>query len=76
MADEKRTLEDSSPSTRQDSYAEEGTVAHLHSGDVDAALQWLEQARTHVSVMTEVDEKKLIRKIDWMIVPLMCKRGS
>lgn len=37
--------------------------------DVDAALEYLNHENT--SVMTEIDEKKLLRKIDWMVVPLM-----
>lgn len=38
-------------------------------GDVDAALDYLNHEDT--TLMSEVDEKKLVRKIDWMIVPLM-----
>lgn len=39
---------------------------------VDAALEFL----NHESgTVTEVDEKALVRKIDWRIVPLMCKRS-
>lgn len=38
-------------------------------GDVDAALEYLNHEDT--TLMTEVDEKKLLRKIDWMIVPLL-----
>ena len=37
--------------------------------EVDAALVYLKNEGT--AVMTEIDEKKLVRKIDWMIVPLM-----
>lgn len=37
---------------------------------VDAALEFLNAESTSV---TEVDEKTLVRKIDWRIVPLMCK---
>ncbi|KAI1847722.1 hypothetical protein JX266_006217 [Neoarthrinium moseri] len=40
-----------------------------HSGDVDAALEYLDHET--MTVMTEIDEKKLVRKIDWWIVPLM-----
>ena len=36
-------------------------------GDVDAALEYLDHEDT--TVMRTVDEKKLVRKIDWMIVP-------
>ena len=37
--------------------------------EVDAALIYLKNEGT--AVMTAIDEKKLVRKIDWMIVPLM-----
>ncbi|KAI0834472.1 allantoate permease [Hypoxylon sp. FL0890] len=37
--------------------------------DVDAALEYLDREGT--TIMTEVDEKALVRKIDWMIVPIM-----
>ncbi len=37
--------------------------------DVDAALEYLTHEDTRI--INEVDEKKLVRKIDWMIVPLM-----
>ncbi|KAI0127941.1 allantoin permease [Xylariales sp. AK1849] len=37
--------------------------------DVDAALSYL--VGQNNTTMTEVDEKKLVRKIDWWIVPLM-----
>lgn len=42
--------------------------------DVDAALEYLNHGEP--AVMTEIDEKKLVRKIDWWIVPLMCKFRS
>lgn len=41
------------------------------ASDVDAALVFLNHEAT--TTMTEIDEKKLIRKIDWWIVPLMCE---
>lgn len=37
--------------------------------EVDAALEYLNHEGT--TVMTAIDETKLVRKIDWMIVPLM-----
>ncbi|KAK7918051.1 hypothetical protein PG985_009925 [Apiospora marii] len=37
--------------------------------DADAALEFMNHETT--GTMTEVDEKKLVRKIDWRIVPLM-----
>ena len=43
------------------------------SNDVDAALEFLqeEEEETEDIISSNIDEKKLIRKIDWMIVPLM-----
>jgi len=43
----------------------------LDSTKVDAALEYLKLEAT--ASMTLIDEKKLVRKIDWRIVPLMCK---
>ena len=37
--------------------------------EVDAALEYL--ANEDTTVMGEIDEKKLVKKIDWMIVPLL-----
>lgn len=42
----------------------------LEHKDVDAALEFL--ASEEIRIMTEEDEKKLVRKIDWRIMPLMC----
>lgn len=40
--------------------------------DVDAALQFLRNKPDVVAgEATTVDEKKLMRKVDWMIMPLM-----
>lgn len=39
----------------------------VERGDVDAALEYLDHEDT--TVMSTIDEKKLVRKIDWMIVP-------
>lgn len=43
----------------------------LRSKDADAALEFLCSEGT--TAMTDVDEKSLVRKIDWRVVPLMCK---
>lgn len=49
-----------------DIETKDGLIA---TGKADAALEFL---RTEdVAVITEVDEKALVRKIDWMIMPLM-----
>lgn len=42
----------------------------LEHKNVDAALEFL--ASEEIRIMTEVDEKKLVRKIDWRIMPVMC----
>ena len=42
----------------------------LEHKKVDAALEFLNAEET--GSMSEVDEKKLVQKIDWRIVPLMC----
>lgn len=46
----------------------------LKSKDADAALEFLYAEET--TVMTDVDEKSLVRKIDWRIVPLMCRSSG
>lgn len=53
-------------------------MSEKHGADVvsdgDAALQYLNNA--DVIAMSPEDEKKLLRKIDWRIVPLMCMLSS
>lgn len=41
----------------------------IQDGKADAALDFLRAEDTHD--VTEVNEKALVRKIDWMIMPLM-----
>lgn len=41
----------------------------LAAGKADAALEFLHKEDNGVSV--NIDEKLLVRKIDWMIMPLM-----
>ncbi len=48
------------------------TATKIHNGD--AALQFLNTSV--VAEMTPEQEKKLVRKIDWMIIPLMCTYQS
>lgn len=43
----------------------------LRSKDADAALEFLYSEGT--TIMTDVDEKRLVRRVDWRIVPLMCR---
>lgn len=49
---------------------EKQAAAALQSGEADAALAFLNH---EAGTVTEIDEKALVRKIDWRIVPLMCK---
>lgn len=46
----------------------------LKTKDADAALEFLYAEET--TLMTDVDEKALVRKIDWRIVPLMCRSSD
>ncbi|KAF2727863.1 allantoin permease [Polyplosphaeria fusca] len=73
MADEKQVFEDEkshSPSPSQD--IEIGVVASSTPApqDGDEALDFL-KSHHHVGELTPDEEKKLVRKIDWMIMPLM-----
>lgn len=47
----------------------ESKTGYLSAGKADAALDFLRTEDT--ALLSEVDEKKLVRKIDWMIMPLM-----
>ncbi len=42
----------------------------ISAREVDAALQFLDNDGTRTT-MTEIEEKRLIRKIDWHLMPLM-----
>lgn len=42
----------------------------IATGKADAALEFL-RTEDNIAVISEVDEKALVRKIDWMIMPLM-----
>lgn len=53
------------------SAAKDPEMQVLKPNDADAALEFMTHENT--GTMTEVDEKKLVRKIDWRIVPLMCE---
>lgn len=61
---------DSSPSPHPD--VEIGSVAFVEktSKDGDEALRFLKNQHD-VAELTPEDEKRLVRKIDWMIMPLM-----
>lgn len=43
---------------------------HIDRANADAALAFLDSEQAHV---VEVNDKALVRKIDWRIVPLMCE---
>ncbi|GJN81749.1 hypothetical protein PLIIFM63780_005284 [Purpureocillium lilacinum] len=47
-----------------------GPTKRISTRDVDAALKFLDNEGTR-TVMTESDEKRLVRKIDWRIMPLL-----
>jgi hypothetical protein len=60
---------DSSPVPHSD--IEVGSVGVVEDvKDIDEALRFLKNQHD-VGPMTEEDERKLVRKIDWMIMPLM-----
>ena len=59
-----------SPSPGPDSDVEIGIVEEP-SNNGDKALRFLKNAHD-VGELTAEGEKKLVRKIDWMIMPLMC----
>lgn len=46
-----------------------GTVQD--TSNADAALAFLRNASTTVRPMSAADEKRLVRKVDWMIMPIM-----
>jgi hypothetical protein len=67
---ESKSRDDSPSSPHSD--VEIGSVAVVddHIKDGDEALRFLKNQHV-VGEMTAEDEKKLVRKIDWMIMPLM-----
>lgn len=48
----------------------EDKIAHDARHD-DAALQFLDGSEVAVGEQTNIDEKKLMRKVDWILMPLM-----
>lgn len=72
---EKQTIHDSksgdsSPVPQSDIEVGSVGVVDDTSKDGDEALRFLKNQHA-VGEMTEEDERKLVRKIDWMIMPLM-----
>lgn len=53
-----------------DQHEKPAAAPLAHGNKVDAAFEFLDVENASV---TEVDEKQLLSKIDWRIVPLMCK---
>jgi hypothetical protein len=56
-------------SEEQPSQSVSVDVKNVPTGKADAALEFLRDE--DIAVATEVNEKALVRKIDWMIMPLM-----
>ena len=51
-----------------DSY-EDGKV--IDSKKVDEALHFLDDSHVAEGELSEINDKKLMRKVDWMLMPLM-----
>jgi hypothetical protein len=51
-----------------DSY-DDGKV--IHSKKVDEALHFLDDSHVAEGEFSDINDKKLMRKIDWMLMPLM-----
>lgn len=47
-----------------------GEIKNIKPRDQDAALQFL-RSESDVRPMSSADEKALLRKIDWRVIPLM-----
>lgn len=64
--------QDISPSVKNPSMmVDKEKHAHHHDkANADAALAFLDNEQATV---VDIDEKVLVRKIDWRIVPLMCE---
>jgi hypothetical protein len=62
--------EDSFPSPESDVETGHVSVIEQRSKDGDEALHFLKNQHD-VGVLTPEEETKLVRKIDWMIMPLM-----
>ncbi|CAK1363488.1 unnamed protein product [Cercospora beticola] len=61
---------DNAPECVTDTFPEVGEVKDYVTHDGDAALDFLRQ-EADVRPMAAEDEKRLVRKIDWMIMPIM-----
>lgn len=47
-------------------------LKHADRNDADEALKVLEAENGEVIELTAEDERKLLRKIDWNIMPMLC----
>ena len=57
--------------SRQPSNVDIDNEKIIASQDVDLALVFLRENASNVNQFVEINEKKLIRKVDWMLTPLM-----
>lgn len=44
---------------------------YVESRDVDEAYKFLQDNAVQVGEVEEISDKKLMRKVDWMVMPLM-----
>lgn len=58
--------------TGQDEKVGSNFLKHADHNDADEALKVLEGENGEVFELTPEDERKLLRKIDWNIMPLLC----
>lgn len=47
-------------------------LTHADSNDGDAALNAIKDLNGETTVITEEDEKRVLRKIDWHLMPMLC----
>lgn len=47
-------------------------LTHADSNDGDAALKAMQDLNGETIVITEEDEKRVLRKIDWHLMPMLC----
>lgn len=79
MSDIEKSVETASP---PDNDPEKASIAqekvgnvilkHADRNDADEALKVLEGENGEVIELTPEDERKLLRKIDWHIMPMLC----
>lgn len=62
----------SSASATEDKVGNIRVLKHADRNDADEALKVLEGENGEVVELTSEDERKLLRKIDWNLMPLLC----